>query len=118
MQISRVLGWCLVVLVSVVFLGAGVTKFTAPAWEARFAAWGYPSWMRIAVGTAEILCAVLLWVPRARRLAALLLVVVMIGAALTHFVQGEAARIVGNATLVGMLIAVYALSPSAGRAAR
>lgn len=110
MRISRVVGWCLVVLLSVVFLGAGVTKFTAPGWEARFAAWGYPAWMRVALGTLEIVSAALLWVPRTRQAAALLLVVVMIGAALTHLVHGEAPRVVVNATLAAMLMTLYALS--------
>jgi uncharacterized membrane protein YphA (DoxX/SURF4 family) len=113
MRILRIAVWALIVLLSLVFLRAGVTKFTTPAWETRFAAWGYPAGAHVVVGILEIGCAALLWVPRTRRLAALLLVAIMIGAALTHLAHGEAPRVGVNAALAGLLIAIYSLSPGA-----
>jgi putative oxidoreductase len=111
-MVRRVAMWCLVGVLSLVFVAIGVTKFTAPAWETRFLAWGYPSWARVAVGALEILGAILLWPPRTRRWAACALLAVMAGAALTHLVHGEAPRIVVNAVLAALLFAVV-LAPFA-----
>lgn len=40
-RMRDVVGWCLSVPLSLVFLAAGATKFAAPGWEMRFSAWGY-----------------------------------------------------------------------------
>jgi putative oxidoreductase len=106
MSVTQVARWCLVIVVSFIFFVTGVTKFTSPAWVTRFDAWGYPSWVRLAVGALEILCAILLWVPRSRRWAVLVLLVIMTGAAITHGIHGEAPRMVVNALLACLLIGI------------
>ena len=53
----------------------------------------------------EIGCAMLLLVPRARRWAALVLTMLMLGAAGTHLLHGEAPRVVVNIVLAALLIA-------------
>lgn len=108
-RIRNVAGWCLSGVLSVVFLAAGATKFRAPQWETRFSGWGYPDWFRIAVGMLEIVCSMLLLVPRARRWAALVLTTLMLGAAGTHLLHGEAPRVVVNIVLAALLIAAVAL---------
>jgi putative oxidoreductase len=109
-RMRDVVGWCLSLPLSVVFLAAGATKFGSPRWEMRFTAWGYPDWFRVVVGLLEVVCAILLLVPRTRRWAALVLTTLMLGAAGTHVLHGEAPRIVVNIMLAGLLVAVLALA--------
>ena len=108
-RIRNVAGWCLSAALSVVFLAAGASKFRSPQWEVRFNGWGYPDWFLIVVGLLEIGCSILLLVPRARQWAALVLTMLMLGAAGTHLVHGEAPRVVVNIVLGALLIAAVAL---------
>ena len=109
-RIRNVAGWCLSGALSVVFLAAGATKFRSPQWEERFNGWGYPDWFLIVVGLLEIGCSILLLVPRTRRWAALVLTMLMLGAAGTHVLHGEAPRAAVNIVLAALLIAVLALA--------
>lgn len=115
MIVRRVVGWCLVVALSLVFLAAGAAKFRAPAWQEKFEAWGYPAWVWAGVGIAEIACAILLFVPRSRRWAALALAAIMAGAAATHLWHAELPRIAVNAALAGMSLAVLRIAPGKSR---
>ena len=109
-RIQDVAGWCLSIALGLVFLAAGATKFKSPQWEMRFSAWGYPDWFRIAVGVLEVGCSILLLVPRARPWAALVLTTLMLGAAGTHLLNGEAPRLVVNVVLAALLIGAFALT--------
>ncbi|WP_336210908.1 DoxX family protein [Nonomuraea sp. LPB2021202275-12-8] len=74
------------------FVLGAMTKFApgetvfGPAYSVKFADWGYPSWFRFVIGGVELICAILLVVPRrrARFLGAGALVVVLVGAVVTH----------------------------------
>nr|WP_279507863.1 DoxX family protein [Actinomadura sp. KC06] len=57
----------------------------------KFVDWGYLSWFRLVVGTLELVCAVLLVIPRkpARFLGAAGLVLVLDGAVTTHIVNQD-----------------------------
>jgi uncharacterized membrane protein YphA (DoxX/SURF4 family) len=68
---------------------AGFAVIASSRMAADFARWGFPEWARYAVGTVEMVAAGLLLVPRATRLAAVFLAVVMVGALLTHAVHRE-----------------------------
>ena len=103
MSMKSVVGWCVSVLLSLLFLAVGAAKFRSPAWAVMFAAWGYPAWTRPAVGGVEIVGALLLLIPRTRRWAAVALMTVMAGAAVTHLLHGEASRVAGNVLLAGLL---------------
>ena len=109
-RMRDVVGWCLSVPLSLVFLAAGATKFAAPGWEMRFSAWGYPDWFRVVVGLLEVVCSILLLVPRTRRWAALVLTTLMLGAAGTHLLHGEAPRIIVNIVLAALLVAALTLT--------
>lgn len=111
MSVRSHVGWCLAVLLSLLFVAVGGGKFVFPSWEARFAGWGYPPWARPAVGALEVAAALLLLPPRTRRLAALALVGVMAGAAATHLVNDEAPRVVVNLVLTGALTALVRVTP-------
>lgn len=109
-RMRDVVGWCLSMPLSLVFLAAGATKFGSPQWQMRFSAWGYPDWFRVLVGILEVACSILLLVPRTRRWAALVLTTLMLGAATTHLLHGEAPRIVVNIVLAALLTAALALT--------
>jgi uncharacterized membrane protein YphA (DoxX/SURF4 family) len=79
------------------FLVGAATKFWpgptffGPAYSEKFADWGYPPWFRFVVGGLELVCAVMVVVPRARFrfLAAVSLVLLLTGAVTTHIVNHD-----------------------------
>ena len=88
-KIRTTLAWGLQGLMGAYFILVGITKFSTPGWEDRFLAWGYPEGFHLLVGAVELAAAVLLFLPRTVVPAAVALIGVMIGAALTHLVHGE-----------------------------
>jgi uncharacterized membrane protein YphA (DoxX/SURF4 family) len=88
------------------FLLAGGSKFRGPAWQRMFARWGYPDHFYLVIGVIEVIAALALLVPRTAAPAALALIVVMIGAGLTHILHDEAHRLPQIAVMSAMLIAV------------
>jgi hypothetical protein len=79
------------------FLVGAITKywpgptFYGPAYSIKFAEWGYPSDFRFVVGTLELICAVMLVIPRRRFrfIGATTLVLVLTGAVTTHIVNHD-----------------------------
>jgi hypothetical protein len=79
------------------FLVGAITKywpgptFFGPAYSIKFAEWGYPSDFRFVVATLELICAVMLVVPRRRFrfIGATTLVLVLTGAVTTHIVNHD-----------------------------
>ncbi|MFE0461717.1 DoxX family protein [Kitasatospora sp. NPDC058965] len=92
-RIATALYW----IVAAEFLLGAVTKYwpgTGPLgqdYAAKFTHWGYPAWFRFVVGTLELICSVLLVVPRrpSRFLGAAGLVLVLDGAVTTHMVNHD-----------------------------
>jgi uncharacterized membrane protein YphA (DoxX/SURF4 family) len=77
--------WLLRVLVALAFLAAGGAKLAAaPAMVAMFAAIGLGQWFRIVTGVLEVTGAIGLFIPAVTVYAALLLIVVMVGAIIAH----------------------------------
>ncbi|MEU7900020.1 DoxX family protein [Nonomuraea sp. NPDC049152] len=82
---------------AVEFTIGAVTKFWpgetffGPAYSVKFVEWGYPSWFRFVIGAGELFAAVLLVIPRRRFrfMASALLVVILIGAVITHIVSRD-----------------------------
>ncbi len=104
MTLKRVAVWMLVLLLAVEFCAAGASKFApSSSWSRMFLEWGYPSWFRLAVGAAEVLCGLALFVPRARLWACAVLLAIMAGAAATHALHGEPRRMILNAALSALL---------------
>jgi uncharacterized membrane protein YphA (DoxX/SURF4 family) len=79
------LSWVL----AVEFVVGGLIKLTAQSMGERFVDWGYPSWLRLVVGVGELVGGALLLSPRRRFVGAALLVVILVGATLTHVVNGD-----------------------------
>jgi putative oxidoreductase len=78
-------------LLTLVFLFAGGSKLAGAQMHVEsFARWGYPQWFRVLTGLIEVTCAIGLWVPKARGVAAIGLVATMLGAIYTHLAHDEA----------------------------
>ena len=70
-------------LITLEFLGmglSGMAKFQGDTWQVMFADWGYPVWFSFLIGGLEMSGALLVLVPRLTSYAAIMLIVIMIGA--------------------------------------
>lgn len=105
------LSWVL----AVEFVVGGLIKLTAPSMGERFVDWGYPSWFRLVVGAGELVGGALLLSPRRRFLGAALLVVILVGATLTHVVNGDPLSESVSAPLHLVLAATVAWASRPGR---
>jgi len=88
MRLKRITLLVLTILLALFFALQAFVKLTSlPAWVSGFRAWGYPEHFYLVVGAAELAGAVLLLVPKTRVYGAGLLMIVMLGAAVTHAVH-------------------------------
>jgi putative oxidoreductase len=104
---ARVLVWGCAFVLALVFVFAGVSKLegaSAIRCTARFAGWGYPAGMAAVVGVLEILGGLGVLVPKVRRPAAWLLIALMLGAAGTHALNAEFARVLPPLVLGGLAL--------------
>lgn len=69
------------------FYPRGVLDY--PSYPEKFVDWGYPAWFSFVVGGGELFAAVMLVLPRRRFLGAVVLVVTLIGAVVTHTVNHD-----------------------------
>jgi putative oxidoreductase len=85
--------WILQALAAVAFLMAGATKLAgAEMHVAMFEKIGLGQWFRYFTGGLEVICAILLLVPRRVGIGAALLTATMVGAVATHlFIIGGSA---------------------------
>ena len=83
----NVLLWLVQAFLAFVFVGAGWAKVVGnPETVALFTAVGVGQWFRYVTGILELTGAVLIVVPRTRRIGAALLATVMLGALAAHLV--------------------------------
>ena len=80
--------WILTLALAVVMVGPGSQKFTSPVWERMFRTWGYPDGFYLVIGAIEVVCGLGLLVPRLASASAIILAVVMAGAAATQIAVG------------------------------
>jgi putative oxidoreductase len=100
--------WLLQVLLALLMAGPGWQKFTSPVWERMFRAWGYPDGFYLVIGSVQVVGGILLLVPRVASYSAIVLAVVMAGAAATQIVRGGRNG-VGEIVFMSLLIAIAAL---------
>ncbi len=82
--------WSIRVVIAIVFILAGGPKILKdPNWVQNFQEWGYPDWFRMLVGWVEILGALALVNNRTVSGASAGLAMVMFGATVTRFVNGD-----------------------------
>jgi uncharacterized membrane protein YphA (DoxX/SURF4 family) len=80
--------WLLQLLMAVVMTGSGINKFTGPAWERMFRVWGYPDGFYLVIGGVEAVGGIGLLIPKTASYSAIVLAVVMVGAAATQILRG------------------------------
>lgn len=84
-RVLDIMLWLPTVFLVWVFLRQGFAKFDdASGWANAFAMWHFPNWFRMLVGAAEVSAAILLLPRRTASLGGAIIVIVMIGAMLTH----------------------------------
>ena len=99
---STVASWALALLLGALFVLAGSGKFFDFGRNARaFANWGYASWFVIVIGGLETLGGVFVFVPRLASYGAMVIAVVMMGAAYTHASTGIGSP-VGALIIIGL----------------
>ena len=91
--VGTVVLWTVNILAAAAFVAIGLAKFGSPEWAIKFERWGYPDGFYMVIGALEIAAGVLLLVPRLSSYAAVVLGAIMIGAAATHALHNEAARV-------------------------
>ena len=109
------LTWLLQALCGALFMVIGFAKFAAPEWARNFERWGYPSGFYMVVGVVEAIGGLALFVPRVAFYAAVTLMPIMLGAALTHLRFGETGRVSGPLLYFGVLAAIAWLRRPAAR---
>src|SRR5262245_11562616 len=92
-KLGRILIWLPQIALAAMFVTAGMGKFTGTLWARMFARWCYPDHFYLVIGAAEVLGGLALLVPRFAAPASLMLIVIMIGAGLTHLLHGEERRL-------------------------
>ena len=104
-------------IVGILFLLAGAAKFlAAEMWIKKFSQWHYPDNFYLLVGFVEIVAAILLFVPKLSRYAITTLIVIMIGAVLTHVYHQEATEIFRPGIYLVLLSAIIFLKRKANNA--
>lgn len=106
----RVLLWVVSLALAALFLFSGINKLAgAEQMVTTFRRWGYPEGFYFLVGLVEVAGALLLLFPRTAALGATALIVVMIGAVITHLVYDDAVMaLVPLALLVLLCLVAYA----------
>ena len=97
--------WVLTILLAVVMIGPGSQKFTSNTWERMFRQWGYPDGFYLVIGAVEVLGGLALLIPKLASYSAIVLMVVMIGAAATQVLVGGRNGVgeIVFATLLGVI---------------
>jgi putative oxidoreductase len=97
MRVLKTMGtvalWIVQILAAAAFVAIGVAKFASPVWARNFERWGYPGGFYLVIGALEVGGAILLLVPKLSSYGAALLGAMMVGAAATHALHHEAARV-------------------------
>lgn len=87
-RIRLALAWCLGLYLADMFVTMGWIKFDPNGfWTAAFVRWGYPPWLRVAVGVVEVAGGGMLVIPWLAPLGGVALASVMGGAWLTRWLD-------------------------------
>jgi uncharacterized membrane protein YphA (DoxX/SURF4 family) len=100
--------WLLQVALAAVMVGPGSQKFTSPVWERMFRTWGYPDGFYLVIGAVEVVGGIGLLIPKLASVSAMILAVVMAGAAATQIFRGGRNG-VGEIVFMLLLLAIAAL---------
>ena len=112
--------WTVAIVMGLFFVLVGLSKLAGPSathWALRLSRWGYPPASRYVIGGIETLAGLGLLLPLPRRFAAVALIVVMVGAFVTHLVHGEFVHLLPPLILAGLSYGLYTWQPSASHKA-
>jgi len=108
---KKVMGWVVRILLALAFTAASLGKLTSsPGVLERFAEYGFPDGFHMLIGVIELAGAILLLVPKAERYAIVMLTLIVIGAAGTHFVHDPAIELLRPLVFFIFLAAAWFLS--------
>ena len=84
------IAWLAGLYLAYMYVRMGWVKFDPQGfWTAAFERWGYPAWLRIAVGGIEVAGGVMLIVPWLATYGGIAVAAVMVGAWITRFGDGR-----------------------------
>lgn len=102
------IAWIFQVVMGVLYVIASAGKVTSqPEVITNFDLWGYPYGFYLIIGGLELIGGVLLFYPKTAGYAAVILMAVMIGAALTHIVHDEGLIVLKPLIYMAGLIVVF-----------
>ena len=116
-KVKSVIAWVLQILLAIFYVLASSGKIISrPQVIEMFRGWGFPDRFYLVIGVLEFLGAIGLLIPRVAGYAASGLIVIMIGATLTHLVNGEGLQILRPLIFMLLLAAiVYLRRPFASK---
>ena len=101
--------WIVQILVAAMFIMQGVMKLTdGGGWTARFMEWGYPDGFVLVIGVVELIAGIGLLIPVTAVASAIVIIIVMSGAAVTHLINSEIQVITNIVFIAFCLIVVWA----------
>jgi len=112
---NTVVVWVLSILLAAIFLIAGVPKLigTGTIFLEAAAMRGYPDWLRIVVGIAEVAGAIALLIPRVSTYGAATLALLMIPASITQTLSGEPGVYIPIVLFFVLLFVAWLRNPAA-----
>jgi putative oxidoreductase len=106
---KNIIVWILAGLLAFAFIDSGVTKLIGVEMQIKnLESWGYPLWFRFPIGLTEIIFALVLLIPKYRKLAIYGVFIWAIAAVVTHLQAGQA-NMIGASILFGLLAGVILL---------
>ena len=109
-SVRNIIAWILQALLAAMFIFSGGHKLMDLAGTTKmFAGMGFPGWFAGLIGGAEVLGGIGLLVPRTVRLAALGLIIIMLGAVFMHATKIPGGLASGVPAIVSLLLLVVVL---------
>jgi uncharacterized membrane protein YphA (DoxX/SURF4 family) len=81
-----------------------------PPYTTKFRNWGFPSWFSFVVGAGEIFAGIMLLLPSRRFLGAVVMIVILVGAMVTHQINHDKLSDSISAPIHFVLVMIVALS--------
>lgn len=107
---TNVFLWIITAIAGVGFILAGLGKIAgSDEMAARFATWGYPVWFMYLVGLFELAGGICLFMVRFAVPAASALLILMIGAIGTHFLNDQVGLTLPAFVMVILLVSILSL---------
>lgn len=116
-RVRSVISWVIQILLAAVYVVAAFGKLISrPKVIKMFRHWGFPDKFYLVIGVLELLGAIGLLIPRMAGYAAAGLIVLMVGAAATHLINGEGLQVLRPLLFIVFLaVVVYLRRPGASK---